>query len=249
MPILFSACSFSVKDRIEIDAINISAQDYLEQSAKFKAKSDEIYSYRAIARSKLSDGDSTLTQRHVFLFEYPDNIRVEVLPINSAFSLALFVANQHRTALLDVENKEAQVGTPKTLGIESLLRLPIDYQEFEKLLVGRIPDEILNSSFELECSKSKCLLNSDQRYLLVSREGLLEKVQYRDKFKDIIVFEIEYSNYVTIEDLYIPAKVLLKVPRYKFSADLELDVKSLNQDISEGLFQVKIPSNYSVKDH
>lgn len=197
------------------------------------------------------------TMRYAFLHSSPAQSRLEVFPVNGAYSLALFATDGERSTFLDVTEKRAIIGSEHEELLRRELSLPIPQDAIPMLLVARIPEQILT---QLRSSpETLCLRDSGTRsYTLRSAQGdyqfridgesmLLHTVEHQSLLDGLLDWTMQFGPSRATDGLNLPSELTLRLPQHDTTLRLELVKGHANRKVSEQLFSIPIPANFRLQ--
>ncbi len=213
--------------------------------AELVGQSRQPEALRALVNATLTHNDESVSFRYAIASQGLDRIRIDVLPIEGAFTLAILVVNDGKATLLETQNREAFVGSDPATLLERLLGLEgISTKEVRALLTAKLPP--------LECSTVRVYPVSADRVILVEEKGqaawtvsrssgVLSKLQVVDQDAERILLEAELSE--------VPRSIALHIysPARALGA-LAVEKLSEPPTIPDSIFEVSIPRSYSVNE-
>lgn len=212
------------------------------------ARAQQIKSFRAMANTRITEGNKTASLRHIFVFEEPSKFRLEVLPPSASYALQLLTVNYNKVVLLDPTNREALVSDDAALILRREFHLPFTLRELTAYLVGQVPENLLSTKPSLYQTKDlnqQVLTTKGVELYFDTDTKLLIKAIAKDVHRDLEAYEIEYLEYTTVNKISVPKKLTIKFLRHGVTLGLELGSISLNGDYADTLFEVAIPQGYS----
>lgn len=215
-------------------------------------RDNEVTSLRALSRSTFEQEDDSQTVRQVFVFEKPDKLRFETLPLNASIALSLVISRDGLATFLDSIQKKATRGSAEKEFFNALLHIPASERELMSFLTGRIPTRFLNPG-ELQMYRNGdgtlSVVKDDFLYYWVVNETdySVRECQIRDQFKGILLFKVTYEGTQVVSDIVLPKKISLEVPKEDFKSTIDFTQVKLNEDVPDNLFKVEIPSDYKIK--
>jgi hypothetical protein len=202
-------------------------------------------SLRALVNATIKHNDESISFRYAIASRGVDRLRIDVLPLEGAITLAIFVVNEGRATLLDTQSREAVVGNDAAALLEQLLGLEgISAREVLSLLTAKLP--------RLQCSGVRVHPISDEKIVLVEKEariawsvdrltGVVSRLQILNDEGESILLDATLSEMpkAVALQLYSPAR-----------AEGSLSVERLTENpvIPDSIFEVTIPSSYSIRD-
>lgn len=215
-------------------------------------RDNEVNSLRALSRSTFEQQKDSQTARQVFVFEKPDKLRFETLPLNASIALTLVISQDGMATFLDSTQKKATRGSAEKEFFNALLHIPLSETELMSFVTGRIPSRFLNPG-ELQIYRNGdgtlSLVKDDFLYYWVVDEAdySVKECQIRDQFKGILLFKVNYEGTQVVSDIALPKKITLQVPKEEFKSTIEFTQIKVNEDVPDNLFKVNIPADYKVK--
>jgi outer membrane lipoprotein-sorting protein len=215
-----------------------------------KKRSQEIETFRSIARASLEYGKERGRLRYAFVFAYPDRLRIEALPVNGLYTLNLLVARKDQAVFVDPAEKRAFVSSKAEHLLEKGFRLDVTKQELMSLLLGRIDSQILNGdglrvvvdpagNYVVGLESAGWFWHVDPRSLCVRRAESWQKHQQR-----LIVV---YGPCTGENDFKIPQSLVLLLPQDDVTMSFEQQHMAVNQKLPDELFKAAIPGDYQIE--
>jgi hypothetical protein len=215
-------------------------------------RDNEIRTLRALARSTFVHGDDSQSVRQIFVFQKPDKLRLETLALQTATTLSLVTSREGIATYLDPGQKEAKTGNAESQFFNALLHIPASEQELMSLISGRVPSRFLVPG-ELEVYRNgdgtlSLVKGNFLYYWLVDEADLsVRECQIRDVFKDNLLFRVVYEGRRVEDNIVLPETIHLHMPADRFETRIGFGKITVNAPIPAGLFNVAIPSDYSVR--
>ncbi|MBX7144553.1 MAG: DUF4292 domain-containing protein [Oligoflexia bacterium] len=203
---------------------------------------------RLLYRAKLTHGHEVLGFRYALVFQGNSRVRLETLPVNGAYALALLAYNNGQVMLLDTQAKTFAESSDTRAAIVRALHVPLDIGDLLHVVSGRLP-----------LSLRKADVTGGQRgegLLLVAADGLtraevdtvasrLRAIQFIDQFRDYPALEVQFGEFTDLQQASIPRHVTFHLLSDDATLELELVGSNLEATPKDGLFQVQIPADYS----
>ncbi len=215
-------------------------------------RDEQLVSFRGLARTTLTEGKERATFRQAVVFFKPSDLRIEAIPTTSAVTLNLLTIHEGEIVLLDPAEKRAVRGRDTRKILREFLKFPLSEGELMSLLVGNIPGRALLPMSEPlrvyrnDATNTLTLVRGDFReyFKLRASDYALVEAQYRDKNGIELLTRLEF---VPKED-GSPQEMLLSLPEEKTTMKLVWSSQTRNAALSEELFSVTIPEDYTVYD-
>lgn len=103
-------------------------------------KNSQSPSFKLLTRAQIQSGDDLVTVRYVIIYDAPDRLRVEVVPLNSFITLQLLILNDQEGWLFDRQEKRAAFSKSPEKLIQKVLHLPLSTSALAALFSGRVLD-------------------------------------------------------------------------------------------------------------
>lgn len=204
-----------------------------------------IASFRSLLDTTVvgPDGES-VSFRYAAIGKGHDLMRIDVLPREGAYTLALITINKDEALVIDTQAKKVIEGCSPAEVLEKTLGVPgISPTTVRALIVGELPS--------LDCRSVKTYQANPETLLLVDREGSVawevasssqELVGARllTESGEEIVAQVDRVR--TGDQISLSFKIYKPL---KASAELQMVKFSINRDLADELFTVSVPAGYS----
>lgn len=242
--------------RPEIDGELLPAADNAQILADLSSSDQEIETLRGLTRTTIRHEDGRERLRHVIVFEKPDKLRVEALPLNSAFTLNLVAARDGKVVVLDPGSKRALTGSAGSGLIKDTIGIPVDESELMSYMSGRIPSAVIARDAGQQSVRvyrndqqntTAVVVGNYRHFWLYNNDTLdLQTVQIRNPFRDRLLLEICYELYFEVNGVRVPNKIEVWLPEEDVRFTLAFSAISVNKEFPHKLYSVRIPSDYRV---
>lgn len=207
---------------------------------------------KTMIRATVKHGKSSETFRYSLIFASPRSIRVDVFPINSAFTLQRLTATNGNASLIDLTSKEALSGSTEETFRKSFLQVPASEQEVAALLLGRLPQRYLEDE-KLEIYESGTtitgLKSGGEMYWRMKADTLaMEEVQVRDPLSGKLLVVATYGDLIPCGSLQIPAKAEVKIPAEATTFLFSHHRPECGAPLSPDKFNLTVPRGYAVRN-
>ena len=246
---LLSGCVVSSSVDLPDGAVLVDAPD--QQQAllvTLRQKKSELTSFRALARARLEQDGKTNSFRELVAVNPPSDLRLEALPLNSAYTLQLLVCNKDRTLFLDVEKHNAFEDSSGDRLIHRVTKIPLDREAFLSLLLGRVPEQILDRD-DLKIFKvGEDFLLSDakgmNRLTINAKTLLVTNTEIRSVFDQSVLARISTHDQHKTSGILTPRNVVLELGDQKSKLNLNFAPPQINTKLKPELFTAEIPANF-----
>lgn len=209
-------------------------------------------SVKAMTRATVKRGKSSETFRYSLVFASPSSIRVDVFPINSAFTLQRLTATNGKASLIDLTSKEALSGSTEETFRKSFLQVPASEQEVAALLIGRLPQRYLEDK-KLEVYQSSNditgLKGKGEMYWRMRADNLaMQEVQVREPISGRLLVVATYGDLIPCGSFQIPGQVEVKIPADGTTFVFTHHKPECGSPIRSDIFDLAIPRGYVVRD-
>ncbi|NMC62048.1 MAG: hypothetical protein GYA55_02665 [SAR324 cluster bacterium] len=220
-------------------------------------KFDAVQSAKILYDANFTNRDETQSLRLVAVFEKPEHLRLETFPDTSFLSLQLMVMNGTIVSLIDNTSHKAFLTNNAERLLRRFLKLPIGAADLIAILSGRI------SATDLKKMRSgenfNVYANEELgRYLISKGDGdiiwevnkfslQVEDVVYRNIFNDEVILRAHCNDIINEGAIQMPSNINIEVPGERLQFDFKARTSRINQTIPENLFEVEIPSGFSVE--
>jgi len=213
------------------------------------AKRVPLESLRVLADATISSDSERATFRYVVLSKEPSSFRVDVLPVNGAFTLGLLVSHNGKAFWLNAQEKTyAEDENERRLVAEYLGLRGVSRETAVALMTGTLPP--------LSCPDVRLYaLSGGDRLLVDDRSRVAWRV--RDNSAELVSVQVldESGDSVEMEGAFsaAPSGSVESLRLEVFSpararVDLSLTKIIRNPKLSDQLFEVKPPQGYSRVD-
>lgn len=221
------------------------------------AKDQEIYSFRSLARTNIIEDKKQRSIRYIFVFEKPDKLRIEALPVNMSYALHLLISGKDdESVFLDTTQKLALISRDSEKAIRQVLRIPLSKRDLLSYLTGRIPMRVVSEKLgvrEARYSVEKgggplhIVWGESRDTWVVNQDFVLQSVKLHDPFNGKVSLEIDYGSYESLGSLIFPKTITLRLPREDLEVVLRMSSTSINGSYPDDLFIAKIPDDYEIR--
>lgn len=247
--LLLSACpkkplSFSEKDFPEF-----STSESANLKKELVVELDQISTFKALARVSLKSGEDSQSFRQAIVFDSQDRFRLEFLPNNAAYSLALFIISQGQAVYIDNSEKFFRKGEASQRTIASVLRIPAELEDLKAYFQAKVPARFLQNSRILHDLKTSQIivlsLKNDFVAWLDPKLKLISRFELRDPFNQKLVMSAQYSDFEFVDGFTVPSKFTAELHKDNLSIEFDFSSQMLNREIKPGLFEITIPSEFT----
>jgi len=203
-----------------------------------------VASFRSLINAEVVGPDKEMISfRYVVIGKGNDRLRVDVLPNEGAFTLALVTVNGDRALLIDTQAKRATEGClpsevlERTLGLEGVTPAVV-----KALVVGEIP--------ALVCERVTTHQSDSGRVLFVDKTARVawEVSEATGELVAVRLLDSSGEKVVATADRQIvndrPEIVFQIYKPTRASAELRVVRLTKNREIAEDLFDVPVPAGY-----
>lgn len=207
---------------------------------------------KTLIRATVKHGKSSETFRYSLVFASPHSIRVDVFPINSAFTLQRLTATNGKAALIDLTSKEALSGSTEETFSKSFLQVPASEQEVAALLLGRLPQRYLEDK-KLEIYESSTsitgLKSGGEMYWRMKADTLaMEEVQVRDAISGRLLVVATYGDLIPCGSVQLPGQVEVKIPAEETTFLFIHNRPECGTPLSPDKFDLSVPRGYVLRN-
>jgi len=204
-----------------------------------------IASFRALLDTTVvgPDGEA-VSFRYAAIGKGQDRMRIDVLPREGAYTLALVTINRDQALIIDTQAKKVIEGCSPSQILEKTLGIPgISPTTVGALIVGELPS--------LDCKSVGTYQAKPETLLLVDREGRVawEVARSSQELAGARLLTDSGEEIVAqVDRVRIGEQISLSFKIYKplkASAELQMVKFSINRDLADELFTVSAPAGYS----
>ena len=246
-----SACSnfFSIKPA-RVTGHELSGSSKSRLLAMIQQKSNDIKSFKALARVEVIYRDRNSSLRYGLLAERPNFFRIEGLPLNGSYSLSVLTAYADRLQLVDHTNKTVTFGPLSRSSLEALLQIPADPNELIDYLAGVVPaltstqlSKDLRVFFDPELKKYYLMSSDMLNFWQIDSLSLrLEKAQFKQADQLEPFLEISYEH-----GQQDPKNLEFVIPDKDLKIKLQYQIVNTNSKIRSFSFNVPVPEGYKLR--
>ena len=253
--LLLSSCSSRLNlPRPSLEGPQLEAAQRHELLAGLATRYAEVRSFKSLSKAKLTVGTDKVSMRYAFVFEAPDSIRLEGLPLNSAQALSLFVSKQGLATFIDPAKKRALSSFDQEQILQQAFAIPLTSLELAAFLRGSVFAQALRSDSSLKVysmpesgAYQLSSMNGDRYYKIDETNFSLLQVQIRESSSDKLLMQMQFGDYRAIAGIETPHSIEIDLPFERLHIVLKVRSISVNSSSPERLFEVEIPSEYSHK--
>jgi hypothetical protein len=213
------------------------------------ARRKPVESIRVLADATISSVTERASFRYVVVSKEPSSLRVDVLPVNGAFTLGLLVSHEGKALWLNSQERTyAEDSDERRLVAEYLGLRGVSRETVVALMTGTLPALSCSDVVVYEVENGDKIL-VDQRVHVAwhVRGASSEIVSARVLDPDGDVVEMEAC--VAGSDGHAPQSLALEIfSPARARVDLSLTKVVINPSLSERVFEVRPPANYTLVD-
>ena len=218
--------------------------------------SQSIQNIKAIARTQLVTSYGKDSFRYVIALRHPKDIRIEIMPVNTAYTLAQFTSYNGKAYFIDSTEKKVYEGSSAEDFLKLFLKLPVQDSDLLPLFAGKIPtrffeEEKLNfystsqmNSIVIESANSLYSWKVDKNTFNV------EELVIKEPFKKEAVVIARYTDELEVvgskSKHIIPQKINLTLPKDNIELVMSVNSPKINTKIEDDLYKVKMPDGFEV---
>ena len=212
-----------------------------ETISKLAQRNSEISTLRALYRVEISSDLGQDVYRYAVTLSRPDRVRLEVLPLNIAYSLLVVTADTDSIHVVDHSNDRNVSGSDVREIMQRELRLPLNSSELAALLVGALPFSSLDPAVKVikgTVTGYNTVISPDRRVRSeIDRAGHPVRTQVLDVDDEEVILEVRYLRYQqTTTPAGIPEVIEVQVPGDNVLARLELRSAAVNRPVKISAF-------------
>jgi hypothetical protein len=209
------------------------------------ARRQPIRSARALVHAAVRAGNDVASLRYAIVAKEPGRMRIDLLPLEGAYTLGLLVVSRDEATLIDATNqtfakeRDAERLTREFVGLPGLTP-----EVVVALVTGQLPP--------LSCQSAEVFKGSDGAVMVRDRESRIvwEVSSSSNAIKSAHILNRSGERVEASVRVEIASNGLSTVDFSVFSpttASAEMVVRKLttNKDIPDELFNVAVPSGYS----
>lgn len=209
-------------------------------ATEIRKTNSEIKSSKGLGWLKIKARNSENSDTHfkiAWVAEPPDKIRITIL--SSGFPLETVVYNGAKISIFSHTGKHSlKTYNVKNPSLKEILSIPVNIHDIILLLSGKIPIRDFQYAFFENTIKPAIVLKNKlgsgiQKFNVNSKNQITRYISADWEFKPI--FEIVFSDYMTIDSAVIPFKMLIK-DNLDREVTLEIFKFYINQPVKNSLF-------------
>jgi hypothetical protein len=184
----------------------------------------------------------------VFAFQGPENIRLDIIPINSAFTIQSGACFEGNAILLYPSEKRSVTGPTASILSTFFSGLPIQANFLLGVLTGRLPDSLANqTSWEgyKDTSDALTLISTDHSqawYFTDQKE--LSRIEVRDTTLGKIRAVLSFGPPIDCGGYRFPSTITGEFPTERTTIVLRHSSPQCDQAINPSIFTLSIPSDF-----
>jgi outer membrane lipoprotein-sorting protein len=209
------------------------------------ARRQTTRSARALVNATVRAGGDVASLRYAIVTKEPGRMRIDLLPLEGAYTLGLLVVNRDGATLIDATNQtfvrenDAERLTGEFVGLPGLTP-----EVVLALVTGQLP--------ALSCSSSEVFRGRDGAVMIRDRESRIvwEVAPDSTRIKSVHMLtqsgeRVEALVTVRGDDVGFPTLDFSVFSPATASAEMIVRKLTINKDIPDELFTVAVPSGYS----
>ena len=209
-------------------------------------------SFKALYRVKVTSSQGSFSQRYVVLLKRPEQVKLDVLPVNGAYTIASFSIEDGVSTFVSPPERYALITKDFSNVIDNTLGFPLHPQELIGIFLGSV-ESVKSKEF---ISQAKFYKDSDYSWLVFSD---LEYWMFDGKSKDLafghvrdpsnwnVKYEVQYNDYIDQAGARVPKSILIKIPEEGSMIEARLTSAGVNLEIPDEKFEIQIPEIFNVQ--
>lgn len=208
-------------------------------------RAEPVRSARALVYATVRSGSEAVSLRYAVVTKEPNKMRIDLLPLEGAYTLGLLVVGADGATVIDTTNrtfsadKNAEKLTREFVGLPGLTP-----EAVLALLTGRLPP--------LSCSAPQVFKGNDG--VMMIRDGASRIVWEVDQDSAAIIGaqmlhpsgeNIEAQAEIRVGDGGLPLVLFSVYSPAAATAEMVVRKLTLNREIPDDLFKVAVPAGYS----
>ncbi|MCB0318081.1 MAG: DUF4292 domain-containing protein [Bdellovibrionales bacterium] len=232
--------------------LELNSANRLAVLEEVRLRSELAQSFKGLYRVKVTAKDKKLSQRYIFLLKRPDQLRLDILPLNSAYTLASFTLKNGQATFLNPSEKFAYLTNNFARVIHEVLGFYLQPDELIGIFLGTIESIKSKAFFEsalvFQDSDYFWLVNPGSEYWMLNLASKdIEFGHVRDSISKDLKYEVFYTNFVDQGGSKVPAEVRITIPSSQIIIEAKLSTAEVNLDFPDEKFDLKIPEDYAVR--
>lgn len=215
-----------------------------------RAHSEALISYKILTKATITNDNRKEVLRYAVVADQAERLRIEALPLNGFYTLALLVANGSKVLFLDPAEKVAYLGTDPSQLIGRFFKVALKPEDLAALLVGVIPCSAFEHSFEVYQDKNATLVelstsNNLMRFHVDLKNLNLVALEIRSPHTEMPLLIANYQGSMAVRNYKLPQLVSLNL--LKFDTQVSLNLQTAIIEKPKGsLFEISIPDDYKL---
>ncbi|MCB0354170.1 MAG: hypothetical protein KDD64_11615 [Bdellovibrionales bacterium] len=216
-----------------------------------------VDSVRSLSRVRVQSSDASHSFRWAIVYESPERVRIETLPLNTFYSLQTLASSDGEFAVVVPSERTFFSGKVTRRRIGEFLGVPFEIDESMALLLGGIPVSLLSASFSsgdlvgvVRSDDLIELVDKSQRFRarVGSKDFIIHELDLRDPFDDQILLELQADSVIEIAGFSYPGHLKLTLPKSSQTTEVWMSIKSLNTPVEEQIFSLTPPAGFAVRE-
>jgi hypothetical protein len=221
----------------------LSRDEQRTLQALLASRSEEITSYRALWDVRVSAPDREEHFRVVAVWQAPHFLRLEFLPLQAAYAFALILNTDAGLTIVEPLEKRFRRSNDPARDMQRLFGMPLTASFFPLIALGRIPKALL-------VEPNRSYLRNEFGKTLVQATNVAIELQAHTEAVDRVGFtqegiELTYEESTGTQAVYLPAKILLAVPRHATRVHIEVQRAEIGKDLRPELFEWVAPPSFT----
>lgn len=209
----------------------------------------ELSSLRLLTKTRVLEQESSSVIRQAFVLDHTPRTRIDILPLQGAFTLGVLVVKPGEALYLDPGRKIAVTADDAGDLLEEAFSIPVDQADILPLLSGRLPPSVLDDiALEVRVLDDGDLLfirkTGDERWRVDPSSGALRAVELRGGWRGRVALDAHYGELAPEQGIMLPHTITLNLPRIARRYELSLQRAVPNAPIDEQLFAIAIPGDF-----
>ena len=246
--LVVTGCSRGYSVRPNPSGVRVDQERKAAIQAELRRCASGIETIKGISQSKIN-GQSGV--RQVFVARYPNRFRFETFPRSSAYGLNLLLLRDGILTYIDRVEKKALEEKDGVGAMVQAFRLPFRAADLSFMLTGCLSEDLLQRrGNDFYRGDALSLVTQDESiFAQFGKRGegyKLDFAEFRDPLRGSYIAKMSFPRYRSLQGELVPEEIIFESPRYELEGSFSLAQMKLNEPVSDRVFNVSVPSHYSV---
>ena len=226
--------------------------------AKLSENAKQIKNAKALYRTTVSYDGSRSSFRYSLLCA-PESMRLEMLPLNSAYALSIVIVRDGKALLLDTQERSARFAVSAQELLKRNIGFPLGIEELCAHLLGRPSQRELQEISDADIgmttlSDSAAGLVTElvivrphnHKLSISSASGLLSAMEVYSEFTGKLDLSATFGAVKSFESVQVPTQVSFSLSSVGASVSMQLVAFGSGKALDQARFNLEIPAGYKL---